>query len=107
VYLGGFYNEDQAALAYDLAAVRFRKEDAITNFHPSFYALEMIVSETEAIAREDVVTLLRDQSKGMNKVDVSGAGAVCMEPWELALTGKAVLTNDYINLGMHCRFIVY
>ena len=32
IYLGGFATEEQAALAYDIAAVRCRGEEAMTNF---------------------------------------------------------------------------
>ena len=41
-----FYDEEQAALAYDLAAVRFRGEDAATNFPAAGYAAELAARRT-------------------------------------------------------------
>jgi hypothetical protein len=41
IYLGGFGSEDEAALAYDVAAVKFRAADAQTNFPLEGYAAEM------------------------------------------------------------------
>ena len=41
VYLGGFDNEEEAALAHDIAAVRFRAHDANTNFNISNYKQEL------------------------------------------------------------------
>jgi AP2-like factor (euAP2 lineage) len=32
LYLGGFDSEEQAALAYDIAAVKCRQLDAVTNY---------------------------------------------------------------------------
>ena len=42
VYLGGFDAEEQAALAYDLAALKFRGIDAQTNYEKSTYEQEML-----------------------------------------------------------------
>lgn len=41
IYLGGFDAEEQAALAYDLAALKFRGADAQTNYDVSNYAQEL------------------------------------------------------------------
>lgn len=42
VYLGGFDNEEQAALAYDIAAIKFRAHDANTNYPISNYEQELL-----------------------------------------------------------------
>ena len=88
VYLGGFYNEAQAALAYDLAAVRFRGEDSTLNYPRGLYTEEMQSRHT--VTQEQVVTCLRDQSKSMNKVDQSSK-AVSMQAWELQLSRTFIL----------------
>ena len=41
VYLGGYDSEAQAALAYDLAAVKYRGTSAQTNFELSSYQREL------------------------------------------------------------------
>lgn len=42
IYLGGFDAEEQAALAYDLAALKFRGPDAHINFDISNYEQELL-----------------------------------------------------------------
>ncbi len=42
MYLGGFDNEEQAALAYDIAAIKFRAHDANTNYNISNYEQELL-----------------------------------------------------------------
>jgi hypothetical protein len=42
IYLGGFDAEEQAALAYDLAALKFRGPDAQINFDISNYQQELL-----------------------------------------------------------------
>lgn len=96
MYLGGFYNEDQAALAYDLAAIRFRGGDAILNFDPELYDEEM--DERNCFTREQIVSCLRSQSKSMNKVD-SGPPSVRMADWEVALA--AALQPNKVHIGVY------
>ncbi|KAG8063617.1 hypothetical protein GUJ93_ZPchr0003g16855 [Zizania palustris] len=42
LYLGTFASEEEAAEAYDIAALKFRGANAVTNFEPSRYNLEAI-----------------------------------------------------------------
>uniref|UniRef100_A0ACD5XK93 Uncharacterized protein n=1 Tax=Avena sativa TaxID=4498 RepID=A0ACD5XK93_AVESA len=42
LYLGTFATQEEAAEAYDIAALKFRGDNAVTNFEPSRYNLEAI-----------------------------------------------------------------
>ena len=50
VYLGGFDNEEQAALAYDIAAIKFRAHDATTNYSIENYEQELLHFEEVSTA---------------------------------------------------------
>ena len=57
IYLGGFDGEEQAALAYDIAAVKCRGISAITNFDRSNYSREL-ASLQQVNERELILCLL-------------------------------------------------
>ena len=69
IYLGGFDAEEQAALAYDLAALKFRGIDAQTNYDKSTYEQEMLqFNEVSALSS---VPPIHDHCR-----DTDGTGAV-------------------------------
>lgn len=104
VYLGGFYVEEMAALAYDLAAIRFRGQDATTNFPQDHFTQELAESEAGRPAPWDVVQSLRSQSKVMNRIeplagDSQGIGiGICMRDWELLLS--SAVNKDKLHVGV-------
>lgn len=65
MYLGGFDSEEQAALAYDMCAVKCRGRGAQTNFDMRNYAQEL--ANIDTITKDDLVLSLRRQSKGFCK----------------------------------------
>ena len=62
IYLGGFDGEEQAALAYDIAAVKCRGISAITNFDRSNYSREL--ASLQQVNERELILSLRRQSKG-------------------------------------------
>ncbi|OUS47153.1 hypothetical protein BE221DRAFT_73475 [Ostreococcus tauri] len=73
VYLGGFDSEEQAALAYDVIAVKCRGIKAQTNFDMRNYAQEL--ANLDGIEKDDLVLSLRRQSKGHAKGSSKFRGA--------------------------------
>lgn len=94
VYLGGFYNEIQAALAYDLAATRFRGDDAVLNFGKDISSHEYDCRNS--VTQQQVVICLREQSKAMNKVDQSKMFST--DPWELQLSHTINPAKQHIGV---------
>lgn len=129
MYLGGFDTEDQAALAYDLAAVKCRGQTAITNFPISEYKGELDnfesvcyvdhacwfdvgyldlngmahvrVSETVQVTKEELVQQLRRQGKGSNQNSSRYRGVTKHQKgkWE-ARIGQ-VVGRKYKYLGLY------
>lgn len=63
MYLGSFDTEEQAALAWDLAAVKLHGHTAATNFPISNYEQEL--EHQDSVTKEELVLQLRRQGKGM------------------------------------------
>ncbi|KAJ7958293.1 AP2-like ethylene-responsive transcription factor ANT [Quillaja saponaria] len=52
LYLGTFSTQEEAAEAYDIAAIKFRGTNAVTNFDISRYDVERIMASNSLLARE-------------------------------------------------------
>ncbi|CAL5227388.1 g10341 [Coccomyxa viridis] len=98
IYLGGFDAEEQAALAYDLAALKFRGTDAQTNYDKCTYEQEML--QFDEVTKEEVVQTLRRQSKGFQKTSSQYRGVTRHQKgkWE-ARIGQMV-GKKYKYLGL-------
>lgn len=65
VYLGGYDNEDKAARAYDLAALKYWGTSTNTNFPLENYRQE--VEEMKSMTRQEFVAHLRRRSSGFSR----------------------------------------
>nr|QWQ79518.1 AP2_20 [Zanthoxylum armatum] len=100
VYLGAYDDEDAAAHAYDLAALKYWGQDTILNFPLSTYQKEL--NEMEGQSREEYIGSLRRKSSGFSR-GVSKYRGVARHHhngrWE-ARIGR-VFGNKYLYLGTY------
>ncbi|XP_048133914.1 AP2-like ethylene-responsive transcription factor At1g16060 [Rhodamnia argentea] len=100
VYLGAYDDEEAAAHAYDLAALKYWGQDTILNFPVSTYQKEL--GEMEGQSREEYIGSLRRKSSGFSR-GVSKYRGVARHHhngrWE-ARIGR-VFGNKYLYLGTY------
>ncbi|XP_060168346.1 AP2-like ethylene-responsive transcription factor At1g16060 [Lycium barbarum] len=100
VYLGAYDEEETAAHAYDLAALKYWGQDTILNFPLSTYEKE--IKEMEGQSREEYIGSLRRKSSGFSR-GVSRYRGVARHHhngrWE-ARIGR-VFGNKYLYLGTY------
>ncbi|CAI9113833.1 OLC1v1014518C1 [Oldenlandia corymbosa var. corymbosa] len=100
VYLGAYDDEEAAAHAYDLAALKYWGQDTILNFPLSTYENEL--KEMESQSKEEYVGSLRRKSSGFSR-GVSKYRGVARHHhngrWE-ARIGR-VFGNKYLYLGTY------
>ena len=99
VYLGGYDAEDEAALAYDLAALKCRGPKAELNFDLSNYSGDL--HHIQGVSKDELVISLRRQSKGFSRGSSRFRGVTKHQKgkWE-ARIGQSV-GKKYKYLGLY------
>lgn len=98
VYLGAYDDEDAAARAYDLAALKYWGPGTLINFPVTDYARD--VEEMQSVSREEYLASLRRKGSGFSRSAAKFKGMTrhpSLGRWEARL--GQVLGNKYLYLG--------
>ncbi|XP_061372017.1 AP2-like ethylene-responsive transcription factor ANT [Gastrolobium bilobum] len=74
LYLGTFSTQEEAAEAYDIAAIKFRGVNAVTNFDISRYDVERIMASNTLLAGE-LARRNKDSDKRTEAIDYNGVSS--------------------------------
>lgn len=99
LYLGGWALPEQAALAFDLAAIRYRGPDTKLNFHVDYY--RPFLPALLAASAEEVVAGIRRRSRGRTVQSSFFRGVTLHQKgrWEARIGQTA--GRRYLYLGLH------
>ncbi|KAH6776350.1 Integrase-type DNA-binding superfamily protein [Perilla frutescens var. hirtella] len=94
LYLGTFSTQEEAAEAYDIAAIKFRGVNAVTNFDISRYDVEKIMA-SNTLPTGEIARRIKEV-KPNAEVDECSNASVCAQVESLANGGdwKMVLHNE-------------
>lgn len=111
LYLGTFSTQEEAAEAYDVAAIKFRGVNAVTNFDISRYDVEKIMASNTLLAGEHAKrnkvesTEVAKQSLSTQNAPewklVSHQPSTCIESIDPKLVTVASSGNPLFSLGLH------
>ncbi|PKU78941.1 AP2-like ethylene-responsive transcription factor BBM2 [Dendrobium catenatum] len=96
LYLGTFATEEEAAEAYDVAAIKFRGSNAVTNFEFSRYNLEAIANSELPIGA--AAKRMKQKLQACNKTHLTIRSSAASLPFSSSQEGPSAILENVLQL---------